>query len=810
MLGRTLLCVLLCLGATVLIAQDKDKKTPSIQEKIEGLPSYEGFFTFYWNEKEGKIYLEVDRWEEEFLYVNSLTAGVGSNDIGLDRNQLGDNRIVQFVRSGPKVLLLQINYNFRANSDNPDERQAVREAFAQSVLHGFKAEAITDDRVLIDLTPMLMHDAHGVADRLKARKQGKYAVDKARSMVYLDRTKSFPLNSEFEALLTFKGSPEGSMIRSVVPTPDAITVRQHHSFVQLPDDNYEPRPFDPRSGYFPLAYQDYATPIDQPLVKRFIRRHRLQKKDPSAERSEAVEPIIYYLDRGAPEPIRSALLEGARWWNEAFEAAGFINAFQVEILPEGADPLDVRYNMINWVHRSTRGWSYGSSVTDPRTGEIIKGHVLLGSLRVRQDFLIAQGLVEAYANGDEPDPRLVELALARLRQLSAHEVGHTLGLSHNFAASTYGRASVMDYPHPQFSLTDEGDIDFSAAYDTGIGEWDKAAIRYGYSQFAPDTDQQMALRELLAQNERDGLAFISDADARPLGSAHPDAHLWDNGANPVDELDRMLELRAVAMDRFSEKNIAAGRPMAELETVLVPLYLMHRYQIEAAAKVIGGQEYTYAVRGGQTPPVGPVAASKQEAAIDGLLRALQPEALMVPAAIQSLIPPPPIGYSRNRESFKTYTGGTFDPLAMAASASDRVLQLLLHPDRLSRIVSQHAFFGDTYPTAVQYLITLSSGIRNQVKASDTPYSEAVAEIVEKRYLLHLLRLAKMEQIDPQVRAAVLKAVQLFRQQIPGDSQLNSGHVVFLQQQLDLFERNPELLKVPAVPDLPDGSPIGCY
>ncbi|WP_231915281.1 zinc-dependent metalloprotease [Lewinella sp. 4G2] len=590
-------CFFLLLCTCVSAQKNGDKAIKSIAEVTAGMEKAEGYFTTYWSDAEGKVYVEIDRFDEDFLYVNSLAAGLGSNDIGLDRNQLGDNRVVRFQRVGPKVLLVQRNLDYRAVSDNEDEVASVRDAFAQSVLFGFKAVAMTGGRALIDLTPMLLSDAHGVIQNLKRGKQGSFKVDASRSAVYRDRTKNFPKNSEFEATLTFTGEATGRQVRSVAATPNSFSLRMHHSFVELPDDNYRPRKFDPRSGYFQMSYADYATPIDQPLRKRFITRHRLEKKNPAAATSEAVEPIVYYLDRGAPEPVKSALLEGARWWNEAFEAAGYKNAFRVEVLPEGADPLDVRYNVINWVHRSTRGWSYGSSVIDPRTGEIIKGHVLLGSLRVRQDFLLAQGLVPAYAEGETPDPRLQEMALARLRQLSAHEVGHTIGLAHNFAASVNGRSSVMDYPHPYVTLKD-GEVDFSKAYGVGIGSWDKRTIQYGYQEFAGAKAEREGLATLLEENERMGLLYLSDADARPVGSSQPNAHLWDNGVDATQELVRLLELREHALAKLGVDNLAPGQPVSELEKVLTPVYLMHRYQVEAVAKKIAGYHYQYETVGG--------------------------------------------------------------------------------------------------------------------------------------------------------------------------------------------------------------------
>jgi len=783
---------------------------PGIADKVKSTRAFPGYFNFYWDEKEGKIWLEVDKWGQEFLYVNSLPAGVGSNDIGLDRNQLGSSRIVKFVRSGPKVLLQQPNYEYRAVSENPDERKSVADAFASSVLWGFKAEAETEGKVLIDFTPFLLRDAHGVAARLRNSRQGNYQPDPSRSAVYLDNTKNFPQKSEFEALVTLTGEAQGAWIRAVTPSSDAVTVRMHHSIIELPDNKYTPRAYDPRSGYNDLSFADYATPIDQQLVRRFIVRHRLEKKDTKAKISDPIEPIVYYLDRGAPEPIRSALIEGASWCNQAIEAAYYRNAFQVKVLPEGADPMDVRYNVINWVHRSTRGWSYGSSVTDPRTGEIIKGHVLLGSLRVRQDYLIAQGLVEAYANGKTADPRLKEMALARLRQLSAHEVGHTIGLAHNFAASFNNRASVMDYPHPYIVLDAQGKMDFSKAYATGIGDWDKRMIIFGYQDFPEGTDEAAELEKIIQENIKMGYLYLSDRDGRPSDAAHPYTHVWDNGSSATAELKRLMKVRETALTTFGEKNIPTGAPMSHLESVLVPLYLAHRYQVDAVAKSLGGVNYAYALRGDGQPTNAPVAPPAQREALKALLETLDPAFLTLPERIISLIPPPPLGYERDREMFKINTGLTFDPIAAAESAATNTISLLFDPVRLARVLEHHAR-NPLSPSVNEVLDQVFATVLP--RAGLSPLQQEIQRTIEKSALQHLLQLAGDRSIQQQVSAIALQKSEAlaadFALKANSGDPAQQAHWKYLVEQVRLFKADPGQYKVPAMPAMPDGAPIGC-
>lgn len=765
-----------------------------------------GFFSYSYSEKEGFISLNLkpDQFNMEFIYVNSLAAGIGSNDIGLDRGQLGNTRVVKFVKVANKILLVEPNYGYRANSENEDEVRSVEEAFAQSVIWGFSYTSDGDDGFVIDISDFLLRDAHGVAGRLSGQKEGSYSVDKSRSALYFPRTKNFPDNTEFESLITFKGTPKGRNIRSVTPTASAVTVRMHHSFVRLPDDNYEPREFDPRSGFFFRSYQDYATPIDQPLVKRFIARHRLKKKNPRAEKSEAVEPIIYYLDRGAPEPVKSALMEGAAWWNEAFEAAGYINAFRIEVLPEGADPLDVRYNVIQWVHRSTRGWSYGASVTDPRTGEIIKGHVSLGSLRVRQDFLIAEGLLGPYKDGETSD-EMLKMSLARLRQLSAHEVGHTLGLAHNYASSFNERASVMDYPHPALMLDKNGRVSLDEAYAKGIGAWDKEAIRFGYSE-AGKAERTATLN---AAFER-GLKYITDQDARPTGSAHPYAHLWDNGSSAADELESLLKIRKKVLSDFGPDHIADGIPYSSIEEVLVPMYFLHRYQLEAAAKVIGGIDYSYAVKGNNDLVTEWIAPREQKKALNALLKAISVENLKIPESVLQNIPPRAFGYSRTRETFRSRTGVTFDALSPAETLTDMTLSLLMHPQRMNRLLEYNSR-NSKQPSPNE---TLTAIIDQTVrKKTADGYEGEIQRIVAKSTLEYLMALATGDGVHPQVSAIAFYQVGELQNFLKAERSKANGvsekaYLTAMLRMIDKFQEEPDEFKKPAKLSPPDGSPIG--
>ena len=805
------LTVFLIICSLTAQAQRSKKKNVTVQEtKLNMLQSkalaYQGFFDFYYEENSGKVFLKVNKERQidtEFLYINSLSAGIGSNDIGLDRGQLGDERVVYFSKAGNKLLLIQPNLKYRASTDNALEKQSVKEAFAESVLFGFPIVETSSTEYLIEMTPFLMQDTHGVSQRLKRSKQGSFKLDKSRSAVSLDRTKAFPKNIELDVLLTFAGQAEGGWIRSVTPSSNSVSVKQHHSFVALPDVPFIPRNFDPRSGAIPFSYYDYSTPVETSTRKVYALRHRLEKTDPNAAQSKAKEPIVYYLDNGTPEPVRSALLEGGSWWNEAFEAAGFIDAFQIKMLPDDADPLDVRYNVIQWVHRSTRGWSYGASVVDPRSGEILKGHVSLGSLRIRQDFMIAQGLTkDPYANGNIDETKMSELAIARIRQLSAHEIGHTLGFAHNFAASTNGRASVMDYPHPKLDVV-AGAISYENAYAVGMGAWDKTSVRYSYSEFPEGTDETKELNSILEESILKGNRFISDQDARPIGGAHPYAHLWDNGASAIEEYNHLLNVRSIALKNFSDDQLRVGEPYSVLNDRLVPMYFLHRYQAEAIVKLIGGVDYSYGVKGPIPFEIATVAVETQKEALTAMINSLSSEVLAIPKSLLKQLPPTAFGYSATRESFRSQTGRVFDVLGAPASLGKGIMQMILNPERVSRLIQQKALDANQLSFDQLANELTKSIFKKQYRDS---YHQAIQTQLKESYLNVLFGLHANNNTTASVKAISFGVIKRIENGLKKNT-LEPYRAYYINK-IKRFLENPEAYEVQETPVLPDGSPIG--
>ena len=752
-------------------AEPQAPSLPSIEQHTEGMTQMDGLFDLYWDNANGSLFWEISELDTEFLYQISMGSGLGSNPVGIDRGQLRGTHVLAAKRIGPRILLMEPNYGFVAQSENLSEAQAVRDAFAPSVHWGFEMVAETGERVLVDATQFFLRDARGVIDQIAARGEGDFTLDASRSAIHLPATRSFPENTEVESILTFTSSNPGQLVNGVAATGGAVTLRQHHSFIQLPDNGYQTRIADARVGVNGPTVYDYATPIDADTRVRLAARHRLQKADPDAERSAAVEPIIYYVDPGTPEPVRSALIEGASWWNDAFEEAGFINAFRVMVLPDDVDPQDIRYNLIHWTHRRTRGYSYGNTVIDPRTGEIVRGVVNLGSLRLRQDYLHGQGMVPPFPGGislpedgsfgefaDAPDfeylaqvapaSEPVEMALARVRQLSAHEVGHTLGFPHNYMASSYGRESVMDYPAPLVQIDESGNIDLSNAYVQRIGEYDKLSVNWLYREFPNGTNETQALERIAEQGVVDGLIYMGHTNNNFIGASHQYASVWDNGSNLVDHLKLEIRIREIGLERFGIDAIRTGEPMSTLEFVLLPLYMHHRFQLRSAIQSLGGADFRYALKGDGQIPFTIVEAEEQRDVLETVLSTLAVDFLALSPEIVEMIPPPAYRYSEGEE-FPGYTQQVFDPLAVASAAATFTVGEILNPDRMARLV----FFGSMgdYPDLQEVADGLIETTWGASETGDT-YRQQVLHTAQRSVVDQMMQQASMAGNPAEVRA----------------------------------------------------------
>jgi hypothetical protein len=728
----------------------------SIATRTQGMEKRDGFVPVYRDTTQGKIYLELPRDSVRMLVFFTLATGLGSNPVGLDRGEDGPSYVTRFDRDGARVLVVFENWRFRSSSANAAHRRSVAESFPPSTVAALPLLASEGGRLLVDATDFVVHDWMGVPFALRNADQGTYALARDRSGVNWEFTRAFPQNTELDARLTFAttGRP-GGIVAVMAPDGQAFTLREHISLLPLPGAGYRPRALDPRVGYFAVEFNDYAQPIQADLTRRWIVRHRLERVNPDDPRSPIKTPIVYYLDRGIPEPIRSAMMQGAKWWEQAFADAGLGGGFVVRDLPEGVDPMDARYNVVQWVNRNERGWSVGGSLGDPRTGEILKAMARLDSHRARTDYNLYAGLM-----GAAPAAADTAFVLARVRQVTAHEIGHTLGLAHNYIASTYDRASVMDYPPPRLRLDAHGDIDLSAAYAVGPGPYDVWAIRWGYGVFPPATEAD-SLRAIVAEGLRRGYLFLSDADARPDFASDPRTNLWDDAATPLAFLRYQMQVRRAALARFGERNIRPGEPVALLQERFAPVYFLHRFALASLAKAIGGMEYANAVVGDGQQETRPVAASAQRAALSALLGALEPAELAVPDTVLTLLGPRPYGYRSSVELVRSRARPAFDALGAARTLAQMIVDAVLQRDRAARLVA--------FATRESRPLTLAAVIDSLVARTwgpDVPGPgaaklNALRRVAGRAVADRLLALAADTEAAPEVRAMIdLKIVEL--------------------------------------------------
>ncbi len=793
-------------AATPPGAPPASASAPGIAAKTTGMEKRDGFIPIYIDDKQGKLLLELPRDSMRVLMFFGLATGLGSNPIGLDRGANGDNFITRFERNGERVLVVFENCNYRSSAaNNPAHKRTILESFPPSTSGSLPVLASENGRILVDATEFVMRDWNDVAGTLQRSDEGSYSVARDRSGIYREYTRAFPGNTEIDVSLTFttSGRP-GPTVSMIVPDGRSLTLRQHISLLELPDDGYRPRVLDPRMGFFGIRFHDYAQPIQNPLEVRWIARMRLERTDPADPRSPIKEPLVFYIDRGIPEPVRSATREGVQWWADAFDAAGLVGALRVEDLPEGADPLDARYNVVQWENRHERGWSIGGSLGDPRTGEILKAMARMDSHRARTDYNLYAGLMGADAAAAD-----TAFVLARVRQVTAHEIGHTIGIAHNYIASTYERGSVMDYPPPRVRLNSAGDIDISAAYDVGPGEYDILALRWGYGIFPPGTEED-SLRAIVAEGLSKGLLFLSDADARPEFASDPRTNLWDDAANAMEFLNHQMAVRRVAMSRFGLRNIRVGEPVALLQERFVPVYLMHRFAINSLAKTIGGMEYHNAMRGDGQQATRPIPAAEQRRALKALIGALTPSELAIPDTIISLLGPRPFSFGGSVELFSSRTRPVFDELGAARTLSQMVVDAVLQRERAARLV-QFASRGDN-PLTLSETIDSLTATWVRAASSETRKNAALRRVAQRAVADRLLLLAADREASSETRSLVeLKMTahrNLARTLAASGTELDRAHWTSIAGDFTRWLERQELPTPTSALRAPPGEPFG--
>jgi hypothetical protein len=741
---RPLVAVALAAALTATILPAQQAPAATIAGRTAGLDKRDGFIPVYLNDRTGAVWLELPADSTRLLFMTTLATGLGSNALGLDRGSGGGVRVARFDKSGERVLVTFENTRYRS-SGGVDNQRTVAEGFASSTVAALPLLAEEGGRLLVDATDFVLRDWNDIAGTLTRSRQGSYAVARDRSRPYKPYTKAFADNTEIDIALTLaaNGEPGGALGR-FVPDARALNFRQHLTLLRLPDAAFRPREADPRVGYFGVSFYDYATPLQGQLEKTWASRHRLERVNPNDPKSPIKNPIVYYVDRGIPEPLRTATLQGVAFWTEAFDRAGLKGAFKVELLPEGIDPMDARYNVVQWVNRNERGWSVGGALTDPRTGEMLKGMARMDSHRNRTDYNIYAAFMGADAAAAD-----TAFVLARIRQVSAHEVGHTLGLGHNYIASTYERGSVMDYPAPRIRVKN-GAIDISAAYDRGPGLYDVWAIHWGYGIF-PAASEADSLKAIVADGLKKGYLYLSDGDARPENAADPRTNLWDDAATAGEFLAHQMEARRIAMQRFGLRTIRTGEPLEILQDRFPLLYFFHRFAINGVTKTLGGLEYANPLKGDGQQATRIISAARQREAMQQLVTALAPEELAIPDTVLTLFAPR-LDANSNVELPGSRTYPAFDELGAARTLAGMIVDGALQRERAARMVQYSARVKDGY--------SLQEAIGALVKGTwDAPAPAtgkliALQRVTQRTVADRLVTLAADKEAAPAVRAIV--------------------------------------------------------
>jgi hypothetical protein len=773
-----------------------------IAERTAGLQRTDGYLPFYWDNARGRVLLEIPAFDADVLYYVSAASGGGSVEMSFDRGIMGSS-VIHFQRSGPRVLVVQQNLDYRAPGGHAALVENIRDSFPSSVIAALPVEADEGGRVLADATPLFMRDAGNVVGGLRRANQGAFRLDLARSGFYPARMKAFPDNTEIETVMTFAADQPGQLVANVTPDPQSFTLRIHHSFLRAPT-GYTPRRADPRIGVSAVNFRDYAKPFNESTEVEWVTRWRLEKKTPGAAMSEPVKPIVFYLDPAIPEPVRTAMRNGALWWNKSYEAAGFRNAVQVRDPEPGMDPMDIRYAWILWINRDERGFSSGGTYRDPRTGEILGSKTRMDSHRIRtignyfESYTPTTGGGDGAAANDEcgavlhvPEEVLAlaaqpgagmpqaqrDMVLLRQSLLTAHELGHVMGFGHNFASSVNDRASVMEYPTPRVKVAG-GRLDLSEAFERSTGLYDDFMTRYAYTEFPADKERP-GLDAIIAEMRAKNILYVPSTDPRWVW--------YDDRATPGEYLRETTAARKIMLAQYGPAILQAGEPVGALRDMrLWMTYLHHRWAIESGIGYIGGMYHNIVVKGETLPATEIVPAALQREVLGLLMETLEPANLAIPETLLTQLTPAP---GANLEDLaEDYA---FDHLRAARILSAMVLEPLLTPARAARLVA----FADRQANALSLPEVVEAVLARSWRAGADAEArhKSLRRVVQRTTLDALMMLGAHADTSPEVRGYVLDQIARLGESLRArkdEHPITEGHYRQAERDIARYLANP--------------------